>query len=131
MSNNDFTIKISEMGRIEITWETCKGGQSQENIYIVTPQEWNEKMEGFIGYFLDPENNNFTSKPYRITFDGLAYAKKTTEEIVEGIIGKEVLQRHKERMQAIETLLRIEPPIEIDDRQDPTIEALEGNPVVY
>jgi hypothetical protein len=110
MSDNVYRIPVEEMQRHTITWETVQGGQSHAFIYVVTPEEYNQEVESFIGYVLrtDLVYSWFDDNPLRFTYDGLLYPNNISEKEVEEIIGKELLEYHKKRMHAIRVLQNIE-----------------------
>lgn len=108
----DYTVKVPEMFRLQITWETCRGGQKHEQFFKLTPEEWNNEHEGFIGLILDEgQYSSFFSPPVRVVFDGLAYVTSITKEQVIAEIGKDVYEQKMQRAEALLTLLNTDPEL--------------------
>lgn len=106
MTQEPFSVKVSEIERHQVCYETVRGGLQWEKIYIVTPEDWNREHEGFIGFILEYDNYSFYFKgPFNFGFDGLLYINKIEEEKVKEIIGETAYKFHKARMEALSTLL--------------------------
>lgn len=111
----DYHLQVPELTRVEICWETVKGGQSKETFFVMSPEDWNQEHEGFIGLLLEHIDNYWGrhykwSKPVRVVFDGMLYVNRITKKEVIEELGEDVFETKMQRAEAVLTLVKTSEP---------------------